>query len=86
MSDYCDCEKKPGDIIEYDSSMHHTTCGKIIALPFAPKERKPVYCAHRNKVGQYGNDSARYECGTCEAKWESWEDEPKVVIGYLEAE
>ena len=42
-----------------------------------------VHCAHTSfKLIEYKND--RVECRLCGAFWNSWDAEPKVVIGYVE--
>ena len=84
MAEYCECEKKPGGILEIDGDlkgMIHATCGKKIVMP---KERRPVYCAHPNKESKPGNDCSVYDCALCGSHWSSWDVEPKKEIGFVE--
>lgn len=48
---------------------------------------KNVYCAHPFKKSREGNDCVIYDCPICGSHWAiGWrgEDEPKVIIGYVE--
>ena len=90
MSEYCECEKKPGGILEVNSlnpnGMYHMGCGKLVGpMPEPqPKERRPVYCAHPNKESKPGNDCSVYDCALCGSHWSSWDGEPKKEIGWVE--
>ncbi len=91
MSDYCECEKKPGGVLTVDDldSLVHTVCGKKIGP--MPKDihkvKKPVYCAHRARRfgGEYVNFN-HWHCDVCHTQWADGAQEPKdVVIAFVEA-
>lgn len=47
--------------------------------------RKNIYCAHTDQGHRFTSSGVRIQtCDLCKYSWRDSEDEPKIVIGYLD--